>query len=311
MSQREWVDKDFYAVLGVDRSASQADIKKAYRRLAQKLHPDQNPGDKAAEDRFKEVSAAYDVLSDEKKRREYDQLRTMFAGGGPRGFGGRIRVDNVEDLFGGGEAGFEDLFGRIFGGGFSQRGARKGRDLETETHLTFLQAFLGATVTLQLRSPVSEQRTVRARIPAGVKDGDRIRLSGKGEPGWDGGPPGDLFVKVKVLPHRLYGRKGRDLTARLPVSFVEAAMGAEVDVPVIDGPPVRLKIPAGTPSGKTFRIRERGPSFPNGTKGDLLVTVEVAVPSKLSKEQKELLRKYSELEKSSPRDGMYEEAGDG
>lgn len=308
MSQREWVEKDFYAVLGVSKTASQAEIKKAYRKLAQKYHPDQNPGDTAAEEKFKEVSAAYDILGDEKKRREYDQLRAMFAGGA-YGPGQRVRIDNFEDLFAGaGGGGVEDLFGRIFGGGFTHRGARKGRDVEAATQLTFMQALEGATVTLTVRTPGDGPRSVKARIPPGVKDGDRIKLANKGEPGYDGGPPGDLLVVVKVLPHPRFGRKGRDLTLKLPITFYEAALGAEVDVPTLPSGSVKLKIPAGTPSGKTFRVRDRGPRFANGTTGDLLVTVEVMVPTKLNRRQKELLTQLAEAETDNPRAPLEQEA---
>lgn len=327
MSQKEWIEKDYYAVLGVDKSASSADIKKAYRKLAQKHHPDANQGDAKAEERFKEVSAAYDVLSDPKQKEEYDRIREMVAAGGFRtggaggpgfggfgGFGGgpgggRVRVENINDIFGGG--GFGDLFGDLFGsggggatsGGFGR--AMRGTDLETETTLSFEEALQGVQVELHLAERGGAPRTVKARIPAGVTDGARIKLAGKGAPGPNGGPPGDLYVKVRVRPHKVFGRKNKDLTLALPVTFAEAALGAQIDVPTLNGGPVKLKIPAGTSSGKTFRVKGKGvPS--GGQKGDLLVTVQVAVPQKLNREARNLVEKLAELDNSSPRAALDE-----
>lgn len=322
MSQRDWMDKDYYSALGVGKKVPESEIKKAYRKLAQRYHPDANPGDKKAEEKFKEISEAYDVLSDREKRKQYDQLREMLqagfspfgAGRGSRGV--RVSFEDLGDLFtrfGGGRegaGGFEDLFGSIFG----ERGGRapqRGADLETEARLSFEEALNGTTVSLNVRDPqTGRSRTVKARIPAGVKDGARIRLAGKGAAGPGGGSPGDLYVKVSVTPHRLFGRRNSDLTLRLPVTFVEAALGAEVEVPTFNGRTVKLKIPAGTPSGKTFRIRGKGAPI-EGRKGDLLVTVEVAVPSRLSKESRELLKRFAETEKQSPRDHLSVGGDDG
>lgn len=292
MSQREWIDKDYYAVLGVNKNASASEIKKAYRKLAQKNHPDNNPGDKVAEDRFKEASQAHEILSDPGKRKEYDQLRAamasgIFPGGGIRGQG--FRDENID---------ISDLFGDIFGG-FSRR-SQRGQDLETEVTLSFEDALQGATLPLSLRDQ-DGARTVNARIPAGVKDASRIRLKGKGARAPGGGPPGDLYVRVKVRPHPVFGRKGPDITVKLPITFPEAALGAEVEVPTLNGKPVRLKVPGGTPSGKTFRIRGKGPVV-NGAASDLLVTVNVAVPSRISKKGKELLERFAEIEDLSPKD---------
>lgn len=292
MSQREWIDKDYYAVLGVNKNASASEIKKAYRKLAQKNHPDNNPGDKVAEDRFKEASQAHEILSDPGKRKEYDQLRAamasgIFPGGGIRGQG--FRDENID---------ISDLFGDIFGG-FSRR-SQRGQDLETEVTLSFEDALQGATLPLSLRDQ-DGARTVNARIPAGVKDASRIRLKGKGGRAPGGGPPGDLYVRVKVRPHPVFGRKGPDITVKLPITFPEAALGAEVEVPTLNGKPVRLKVPGGTPSGKTFRIRGKGPVV-NGAASDLLVTVNVAVPSRISKKGKELLERFAEIEDLSPKD---------
>lgn len=317
MSQREWIEKDYYAVLGVPKTASSAEIKKAYRKLAQKHHPDTNQGKAGSEERFKEVSQAYDILSDPKKKQEYDRIRQMveaggFRSAGPGGFGGgagqRVRVENFGDMFSGG--GFEDLFGGLFSGGFSggagfRSAATKGADVEAEVSLPFEDALEGATVDLSFSEPGGETRTVKARIPAGVRDGARIRLAGKGARGAGGGPSGDLYVKVKVLAHRFFGRRNKDLTLTLPVTFAEAALGAEVDVPTMNGGPVRLKIPAGTSSGKTLRIKGKGAASRQG-RGDLLVTVQVAVPARLSKEARGLIERLAELQTESPREALEE-----
>lgn len=312
MSQREWVEKDFYAVLGVPKSASAADIKKAYRKLAQRYHPDTNRGDSGAEEKFKEISYAYDVLSDPDKRRQYDELREMLASGfspfvgGTTGGATRIRVEDLGDLFtgGGGEGVFEDLLGGLFGGRRRGRTPARGTDLHAEVSLTFEDALAGVTKTINITDPTTgKRRTVKARIPAGVNDGARIRLAGKGATSVSGGPPGDLYLKVSVVPHKFFGRRGRDLTIQLPLTFVEAALGAEVEVPTLQGRPVKLKVSAGTPSGKTFRIKGKGPSV-NGTKGDILATVQVAVPSRLSSKDKDLLREFAASSAEAPREHL-------
>ncbi|WP_158370679.1 DnaJ C-terminal domain-containing protein [Cellulosimicrobium cellulans] len=318
MSGQDWLEKDFYAVLGVAKDADAATIKKAYRKLARTMHPDHNPGDAAAEARFKEVGEAYAVLSDPEQRQQYDQLRAMAGGarfragaGGPGGAGGAN--GGFEDLFGGvfgggaggtrvrfpqgagtggasaGGGGFEDLLGGLFGGGggFGQgRTARRGADLAAVTTLPFRQAVEGSTVALGV-----EGRTVKARIPAGVRDGQKIRLRGKGRPGENGAPPGDLEVTVRVTPHPVFALDGNNLRVTLPVAFDEAALGAEVPVPTLDGGQVRLKIPAGTPSGRTLRVKSRGVTTTSGT-GDLLVTVQVVVPQRLSAAAKEAVQAF-------------------
>lgn len=326
MSQKEWIEKDYYAVLGVSKSASAAEIKKAYRKLAQKHHPDANRGDPKAEEKFKEVTAAYDVLNDPKTKEEYDRIREMVAAGGfrtggPGGFGGfggpgggRVRVENINDIFGGG-GGFGDLFGDLFGsgggataGGFGR--PMRGGDLETETSLSFEGALEGVQVELFINERGGTPRTVKARIPAGVTDGARIKLAGKGSPGPNGGPAGDLYVKVRVRPHKVFGRRNKDLTLALPVTFAEAALGAQIDVPTLNGGPVKLKIPAGTSSGKTFRVKGKG--VPSGKdKGDLLVTVQVAVPERLNREARNLIEQLAELDNSSPRAALEELMGGG
>jgi molecular chaperone DnaJ len=380
VSTKDYLEKDYYAALGVSKDASQAEIKKAYRRLARELHPDTNPGDAKAETRFKEVSEAYGVLSDDARRREYDEARSLFGAGGFRGggAGGGMPFD-LSDLFSGsgragtgtaGSGGIGDIFGNIFGGrgGTGRRGGgsspARGADVETEVTLAFTEAVAGVTVPLQLASPGScrncggtgarpgtaprpcptclgtglttrnqgafalsepcrdcrgtgqlvddpcpdcrgtgvttQTRTITVRIPAGVRDGQRIRLAGKGAPGRRGGPAGDLFVRVHVREHDLFGRKGDDLTLTLPVTFPEAALGATIRVPTLSGA-VTLKVPAGTASGRTFRVRGRGAPKRTGGAGDLLVTVEVAVPQSLSPEARELLEKYAVAQPDDPR----------
>jgi len=309
MTGQDWFEKDFYATLGVPKNADAAAMKKAYRKKARTLHPDHNPGDAVAEAKFKDVGEAYAVLSDPEQRQQYDAVRAM-AGGGARfsapGAGGAGGA-GFEDLFGGlfgagtggqqrarystsGPAGFEDILGGMFAGGGGQggpagfRGARRpqrGVDLEATTTLPFRQAVEGSTVTLQV-----DGRKVTSRIPAGVRDGQKIRLRGKGRPGEGGGTAGDLVITVAVEPHPVFALDGRDLRVTLPVTFAEAALGAQVDVPMLDGSTVRVKVPEGTPSGRTLRVRGRGVTAGAGDNGpaagDLLVTVQVAVPQRLS-----------------------------
>jgi molecular chaperone DnaJ len=312
MSQRDWFEKDYYKTLGVSKSATKDEIKKAYRKLAQKYHPDANKGDAAAEERFKEVSEAHSILSNEDKRKEYDEMRRLFESGGHRiyggvpGGGGNVRV-NIGDLFGDGvgDGGFNigDLFGGGGGGfGFGRR-AQPGADLETEVHLSFEDAVNGTTVSLPNGGKV--------RIPPAVADGARIKVSGRGDPGSNGGPPGDLYVRVRVEPHPIF-TLGPDasLNVRLPLTFVEATLGAKVQVPTL-GEPVKVKIPAGTPNGKTFRVRGAGAVKRDGGRGDLHAKVEVQVPAKLSKKEKDALEAFASLHDESPRafmDAFVEEA---
>jgi molecular chaperone DnaJ len=367
-AQREWFERDYYKVLGVPSSASKDEIRKAYRKLSKELHPDSG-GD---EERFKEVSAAYDVLGDETKRKEYDDVRRLgpvgnpFGGGNPfSGFGGAggaggpgFRVDDITDLLGG-------VFNRGRGNARGQRatGPRKGDDLEAELHLSFEDAVNGVETTVNVTSDaacttcggtgaapgtspvicstcggrgvrdenqglfsfsqpcrdckgtgmrvetpckdcrgsgiVHRPRQVKVRIPPGVLDRQRIRLKGRGAVGANGGPSGDLFVTVRVGGHRLFGRKGKDLTLTVPITYPEAALGATVTVPTLDAP-VTLRIPAGTPTGKTFRVRGRGAPVSGGF-GDLLVTVEVAVPSKLSDAEREAIEALAAALTDAPR----------
>lgn len=320
MTSQDWFEKDFYATLGVPKNADAAAIKKAYRKLARTLHPDHNPGDDKAEARFKEVGEAYAVLSDPEQRQQYDAIRAM-AGGGARfsapGGGAGAGAAGFEDLFGGlfgagapgaggggqrvryttgpgtpgGGGGFEDILGGLFGGaggGFRPtRGPQRGVDIEATTTLPFRQAVDGSTVTLGV-----EGRRVTARIPAGVRDGQKIRLRGKGRPGEGGAPAGDLVIAVKVEPHPVFTLDGKDLRVTVPVTFAEAALGAQIEVPTLDGGSVRVKVPEGTPSGRTLRVRGRGVPSPKGA-GDLLVTIQVVVPQRLSDEARKAVESFA------------------
>ncbi len=283
--------KDHYEVLGVAEEASHEDIQGAYRRLARRHHPDANPGDAGAEERFKEISAAYEVLGDPVKRREYDQVRRSgyAADGFDPGAGTfRVTVDDLGDL--------GDLFG-----GHRPASARQGHDVEAQLHLSFEDAVFGVTTEVQARTTAGSTRSVRVRVPAGVEDGQRIRVAGLGGPGLDGGPSGDLYVTVRVAPHAVFGRSGRDLTLTLPVTYPEAALGAEVKVPTLDGEPVTVRIPPGTAMGRTLRVRSRGVPRPGGHRGDLLVTIEVAVPQRLTSQQRAAVEALAQAMDGSPR----------
>lgn len=370
MSTKDWLEKDYYKALGVSKTATPEEIKKAFRKLARDNHPDQNPGDAGAEKRFKDMSEANSVLSDPAKRKEYDEARSLL-GGGFRfpGSGGRPGAPtqgvNLDDLLrnAGGEGGLGDLFGGLFGGGqpgaarrTSGRGPRSGGDVEGEVTIPFAEAVTGTTVGVSMMSdapceacrgtgakagtvpkmcptcqgsgtrtsqsggfsysepcrdcrgrglsiehpcPVCDgtgrstaTRTMQVRIPAGVTAGQRIRVKGKGGAGEHGGEAGDLYVVVHVTPHPVFGRSGDHLTLTVPVTFTEAALGAEIEVPTLDGPAVRVRIPAGTPNGRTLRVRDRGVRKPGAT-GDLLVTVDVQVPRALSDEARSALQAYA------------------
>jgi len=311
VASQDWFDKDFYAILGVSKDVTPAELKKVYRKLARKYHPDSNPGDAAAEAKFKEVSEAHSVLADPEQRREYDQVRAMGGGarftagsGGAGGQGG-----GFEDVFGGmfgggaggpggqrvryqqGGGGFDDIFGGMFGGGgFGQTsggfrgfgGPAKGRDVTATTTLDFQTAIAGETVTLQQ----SNGKPMKVRVPAGVSDGQKIRLRGRGEPSHDGGDPGDMVLTVSVRPHPVFERDGANLRVDVPVTFVEATLGATIEVPTLGGDPVRLRVAPGTPSGRVLRVKGRGVAVKEGA-GDLLATVQVAVPSHLSDRARE------------------------
>ncbi|MDN4474024.1 DnaJ C-terminal domain-containing protein [Demequina zhanjiangensis] len=315
MTSQDWFSKDFYKVLGVTKDASADEVKKAYRKLAKDLHPDRNPGDAAAEQRFKEVGEAYAVLADAEQRKQYDAVRAMgggarFTAGGPGGGG---YEDMFSGMFGGGAPGgapgggqyraqgFEDLLGNLFGGG--RRGPQQGNDVAAATEVTFRQAAEGATVSLRM-----DTGSVSTRLPVGVKDGQKIRLRGKGRPGANGGPNGDLLLTVHVAKHPVFSMDGKNLKVRLPISYDEAVLGSAVEVPTLDGQRVKVKVPAGTSSGTTLRVKGRGLQTKDGA-GDLLATVEIAAPSKLSKVAKELLQKFAiETAKDDPRKDLYRDA---
>jgi molecular chaperone DnaJ len=372
--QREWLDKDYYKVLGVPQSATEKEIRRAYRKLAKANHPDANPGH---EEKFKEISAAYEVLSDAQKRKDYDEVRRL----GPLA-GARAGTAGGQDGFGGGFFSFDsddlgDLLGGLFGrrrGSTTTPAAQRGDDVEAELHLSFLEALAGLTTTVNVNSEVPcatchgtgaapgtsptvcprcggrgvlndnqglfslsracpdcggrgmvvekkcsvchgsgmevRPRQVKVRSPPGVDDGQRIRLKGRGGPGARGGAPGDLYVTVRVAPHRLFRRKGRDLLVTVPITFAEAALGAEITIPTLEVPTpagnpgsggnVVLRIPPGTRSGRTFRVKGRGANTSKGV-GDLLVTVEVAVPTQLSDAQRQAIEALAEASTESPR----------
>ena len=365
--QREWFEKDYYRVLGVSSTASEKEISRAYRKLAKQFHPDANPG---SEDRFKDISAAYDVLGDPARRKEYDEVRALGpaanpfadAGGGPGGFNFRVGdLGDLGDLFGG-------LFGRGRRGAAGAPGPHRGDDLEAELFLSFDDAFQGVTTAVNLTSEAAchtcggtgaapgtspvicpacggrgvtaenqglfsfsqpcrvcggtgmkvetpcptcrgsgverRPRKVNVRIPPGVEDGQRIRIKGRGGAGRNNGAAGDLYVVVHVGKHELFGRRGKDLTLTVPLTFPEAVLGATVTVPTLDKP-VTLRIPPGTRSGRTFRVRGHGVPAKDGA-GDLLVTVEVAVPQRLSDAEREAIEALANASKESPRNHLGE-----
>lgn len=363
MSTKDWIEKDYYKILGISKDADAATVKKAYRTLARELHPDRNSDDKTSEAKFKDVSEAYSVLSDPAKRKEYDEARVLFGGGmrAPGGPGGGSFSFDLGDIFsgGGGGGGLGDVFGGLFN---NQRtrpratGARRGADVEREVTITFAEAVDGKTIPLKLTSsaacsscagtgaragtvprvcptctgtgftstdsggfgmaepckdckgrglvvddpcPVcngsgrgTTSRLMHVRIPAGVVDGQRIRLRGKGVPGERGGPAGDLYVVIHVGTHPVFGRRGEHLTVNVPVTFPEATLGAEIKVPTLNSGPVTLRLPPGTPNGRTFRVRGRGAARKDGTRGDMLVTVEVTVPAEVDAKAREALEEF-------------------
>lgn len=375
----EWADKDYYADLGVSSSASADEIKRSYRKLARENHPDTNPDNPEALDRFKRAAEAYDTLSDPDERKEYDNFRKMVRSGGfgrsggagfPGGFRSTQEDFDLSDIFGNrttgqsDSGGFGDIFGSVFnrsGGGSRAARPSRGADVETEVTLEFREAAKGTTIPLQLsgeapcttchgsgsksgktttcsncggtgfasenrgafafsspctvcggsgravsdpcddckgQGTVHRTRSITVRIPAGVIDGQKVRLAGQGEAGPNGTPSGDLFVKVKVKADKVFTREGDDLHVTVPVSFAELTLGDTINVPTLDAP-VRVKVPAGTPDGRTLRVRGRGVPKRGGTAGDLMVTVQVKVPSNLDAAASSALRTYAQAEKES------------
>lgn len=323
MASQDWFDKDFYSVLGVSKDVSEADLKKTYRKLARKYHPDSNQGDAAAEAKFKEVSEAYSVLSDAEQRKEYDQIRAMgsgarFTAGGQGGAGG---FEDVFSMFNQGRGAryqsaedFDDIFamfnqqqrGGSFGSGrFGQPsggyrgygGPTRGADVTARTTIDFVTATKGETISLQ----GEDGKPFKVKIPAGVADGQKIRLRGRGRHSPDGGENGDIVVQVTVRPHPVFTRDGLNLRVTVPVTFTEAALGATIEVPTLGGDPVRLRVAPGTPSGRVLRVKGRGVETTKGT-GDLLAEVQVAVPSHLDDAAREALERFQSLEpKENPR----------
>ncbi len=288
-------EKDYYAVLGVTKDSDAAAIKKAYRKLAREFHPDANKGDKKGEARFKEISEAYDILSDPKSRAEYDEARLLYANGGFQNPGG------FQNASGGFNGDFNDLFsgggdlGDVLSGLFGQRsrGPRRGADLQTEATISFRDSINGLTLPLRL-SVDGAATTINARIPAGVKDGAKIRLKGKGRPGERGAPAGDLFVQIHVTPHPVFERDGDNITVRVPVTFAEAALGGNIEVPTLDDGSVTVRLAPGTRNGRTLRVKEKGLAKPHGAHGDLLVIIEVIVPQRLDAKEREALEKFAQ-----------------
>jgi len=337
VAAQDWIEKDFYKELGVEKTADEAEIKKSYRKLARKYHPDQNQGDAKAEAKFKSISEAYSVLSDKAQREEYDQIRA-YAGGGARfagggggagasyedlfggmNFGGSTRRRssnpysgiNLDDLFGFGGSSFDSQFGRYEdqirtgqrGGQSRTRLDQPGQDIQAEITLPFRTAVEGDTVEFQVGS-----KTVKTRIPAGTKDGATLKLRGKGHPSTGSGPAGDLMLTVNVGKHPVYSLSGRNLKLTVPVTFPEAAAGATIDVPKLDGSTVKVRIPAGTPSGRTLRVKGAGVATPTVT-GDMLVTVNVVVPDHLNEEAKEALAKFEKaVGEQNPREQLIKDA---
>ncbi|MFD5226061.1 DnaJ C-terminal domain-containing protein [Microbacterium sp. NPDC058342] len=328
MASQDWFDKDFYKTLGVSKDISDADLKKTYRKLARKYHPDSNAGDAAAEAKFKEISEAYSVLSDAEQRREYDEIRAM--GSGARftapGGGGAGGFDDVFSRFGQGgrQADFDDIFsmfsqgggagGGSFGSGrFGQPtggfrgfgGPQKGADVTARTTIDFATAAQGETITLQ----AEDGKPFKIKVPAGVADGQKIRLRGRGRPSPDGGEPGDIVVLVTVRPHPVFTRDGLNLRVTVPVTFTEATLGATIEVPTLGGDPVKLRVAPGTPSGRVLRVKGRGIASTKKGTGDLLAELQVAVPAHLDDAAREALERFHELEpKENPRAEMMSKA---
>ena len=289
MAAKDLYEKDFYKVLGVDKKATPDEIKKKYRSLARDLHPDKNQGNVALEEKFKAVSEAYDILSDSKKRAEYDEARSMFERGGfraPTG-GGQYQGGDFSDIFGGGNP--QDIFANLFGGG-GRRGPRKGSDLQTESTITFKESVFGTTLDLKLNTDGNGPQNISARVPAGVNDGAKIRVKGKGAPG-EGGA-GDLFIQLHVKPHPIFSRKGEHLTLTLPVTFAEAALGADLKVPTLSGDDVTVRLAAGTPTGRVLRVKGRGIKK-GAILGDLLITIEVQVPRRVEGKAEEAVKAFA------------------
>jgi molecular chaperone DnaJ len=296
MASQDWIDKDFYKILGVSKNVAGADLKKIYRKLAKENHPDLHPGDAKAEARFKDISEAYDVLSDAEQRREYDAVRAM-------GGGARFQA-------GGQGTGFEDVFSNLFGGGGFPGGfggfggPQRGADLSTTATIDFIDSINGSTIKIRVGGdPIS------VRVPAGIQDGQKLKVKSKGQLSPNGGPTGDLVVTIRVKIHPVFVRDGENLRVTVPVTFAEAVLGATIQVPTLGGEPVKLKINPGTPNGRTLRVRGKGVQFESRA-GDLLATVEVLVPAHVSKKAEELIKSFDAmLPDEDPRAELIQRAG--
>jgi len=289
MAAKDLYEKDLYTILGVKKSDSDDVIKKQYRKLSKELHPDATKGDKKLEERFKEVSEAYEVLSDPKKRAEYNEMRDLYKSGGMRGGpmgGGGFQGGGFQDIFGGG-GDPQDIFSTLFGGG--RRGPSKGADLQTEATISFRDSVYGSEINLRL-----ERETITTRVPAGVKDGSKIKLKGRGAPGQAG--PGDLFVIIHVTKHPVFTRDEDNLLMVLPVTFAEAALGADIAVPTLDGEEVKVRLAPGTSNGKVLRVKSRGITRNHHT-GDLLITIDVVVPQRVDGKAKKALEDFAAVMK--------------
>jgi molecular chaperone DnaJ len=286
MAAKDLYEKDYYQILGVTKSADNAAIKKQYRKLARELHPDKTKGDKKLEDRFKAVSEAYDILSDDKKRREYDDAREAFKSGRvPPGFNGGGQGFNggdFSDLFGPGG----DIFSTLFGGARQRHGA----DLQTEASIGFKESIYGTELNLRLSPQGSAATSITTRVPAGIKDGAKIKIKGRGAPGAAGA--GDLYVLVHVTPHPIFSRKDENIHLTLPITFTEAALGADISVPTLEGDEVTVRIAAGTPSGRTLRVKGRGVKK-GTTSGDLMITLDVIIPQRLDGAAKKAVEEFA------------------
>lgn len=320
MASQDWLEKDFYKTLGVSEKAEAKEIKKAYRNLARTYHPDKNPGDAAANEKFKEISEAYGVLSDPKQREEYDAIRRFgpsafagnsgfgtggFSGGMPFNFsfdssggaGGANPFESIFSMFSSGAAGGgsqpfgnANFAGQNPAGSFWNRGSsQRGENVETSVNLSFQQAVQGTTVQVKV-----DGKRVSVRIPAGISNGKKLKLAGRGRPGRSGGANGDLFLKVNVDPHPVFRLDNGNVRMQLPISFPEALLGTTVSVPTLGQGDVTIKIPAGTQSGATLRVRGKGVG--SGEKaGDLLVTVQLEVPTEVDEETQALVEKIAAL----------------
>ncbi len=289
MAAKDLYEKDYYQILGVTKSADATAIKKQYRKLARELHPDKTKGDKKLEDRFKAVSEAYDILSDDKKRREYDDAREAYKSGrinpnmqGGQGFNG----GDFTDIFGPGG----DIFSTLFGGARQRHGA----DLQTEASILFRDSIYGTELNLRLQPQGSAAMNITTRVPAGIKDGAKIKIKGRGAPGAAG--PGDLYVTVHVTPHPIFSRKDENIHLSLPITFAEAALGADIKVPTLEGDEVTVRIAPGTPSGRTLRVKGRGVKK-GSTVGDLMITIDVRVPQRVDGAARKAIEEFAQATK--------------